>query len=770
MGADSEIDTEGRALLVNEQEWESPNSKQASKITTTDSTIEEQQTPAPALESGAFSRLPSPDLKITTTTSTDPSPFYESASPDNSPRDGAVIITRSWNSVVIKTIVHFVSVAISAYILSLNFQEVYYANIGAPNIGLFLNSLQFAAKAHEILMCASLSAIVIHRIRYDLLGNDGVPLGLSLAGYNLASNSYLRSQLCLQSLNRNFWRWLPLSILVVGGWGLSLVVGPSSAILIIPTQDWWEIKTPFGQYMSVYTNISYDAMWPQTLSKNNVPEGCISIDTQDLQTSLECPSAGFETIHEWSTKYMNQGVQPNFTITDGDPRSTATRYLTAVVNDGTTGYTVSSSVMEKQAIEMSAFVKSLGINHVYGADATWAMAAPKLTESKSYKKPLVQVECAMLLANATSWQFPHQSLTTPPMNKFTEQEWDVPTSLVIDALNWTNETNPRFFTWVDVPILNGGPSLTGFFTFWTWTASFEKVVMPCTVDARWVNVSIWFDPLSGDAVNQDTPDPGELPQDIAQSNNPAPNPITISPEWVSSLDPQGSFSNGRSVVNLVEGLGYDGPCPPNPQDNCWIFGPPVLVNGYAFVLSMHLGLYLTDALARVNSAALSALYTPEFASEINGNGVENLEQLNFGTGNSSWSVEAINGGWNGWTESRYTLFRNGYSWGKRSPSVWFSIIILLLHAALALAHIIIIVSGRWTCKTWESVEEFLVLALNSRPSWKLRGMSAGVKRAAIWKLTTHIRIDKGTLGIVLKDRNSDFRTLEGRVDEGKKYQ
>ena len=53
---------------------------------------------------------------------------------------------------------------------------LYWQDLGRPNHSTILQTLQYAAKAHEVTMVASLTAAVIHDIQYDLNSSKGVSL------------------------------------------------------------------------------------------------------------------------------------------------------------------------------------------------------------------------------------------------------------------------------------------------------------------------------------------------------------------------------------------------------------------------------------------------------------------------------------------------------------------------------------------------------------------------------------------------------------------
>ena len=79
-------------------------------------------------------------------------------------------------------------VPISFLIITLNFKYVFLLN--AQNwtqevINELQNVLQFATHAQALLIVASVAAIVLHRIRYELARKQGVSFGCLITGYQL---------------------------------------------------------------------------------------------------------------------------------------------------------------------------------------------------------------------------------------------------------------------------------------------------------------------------------------------------------------------------------------------------------------------------------------------------------------------------------------------------------------------------------------------------------------------------------------------------------
>ena len=151
------------------------------------------------------------------------------------------IDSRRWKALY-HSVVHLLPLLVTTFVLGLSVYNVYWGDLGMPHQNMILQGWQFAAKGHEILIVASLSAVVLHRVRYELCALQGLPLGFLTAGYRLSSISYLWSTefwggtLTKPTTGSVSW-WPPLSVLIAFAVGLSAVAGPSSAIAMIPRLD-----------------------------------------------------------------------------------------------------------------------------------------------------------------------------------------------------------------------------------------------------------------------------------------------------------------------------------------------------------------------------------------------------------------------------------------------------------------------------------------------------------------------------------------------------
>lgn len=76
---------------------------------------------------------------------------------------------------------------VTIVLLSLNIRGVYWQDLGQPNQSSNLQALQYAAKAHEIMVIASLTTIIVYRLQHDMSSPSGVPFDLLPAGFLFSS-------------------------------------------------------------------------------------------------------------------------------------------------------------------------------------------------------------------------------------------------------------------------------------------------------------------------------------------------------------------------------------------------------------------------------------------------------------------------------------------------------------------------------------------------------------------------------------------------------
>ena len=166
-----------------------------------------------------------------------------------------VALHKDRSSALLRGLIHAIPVAGALPLVSINIYE-YYVGTSIKPLALY----QFIAKVHEITIQASLAAIVFSYIRHEMVLGQGVPLGALFSGLQLSQASYLWSSEfwgSLRSKSLSLGRRCSLIAVIVGAIALAAVVGPSSAILLVPRLAYW----PAGS-TDIWINVTADDLWP----------------------------------------------------------------------------------------------------------------------------------------------------------------------------------------------------------------------------------------------------------------------------------------------------------------------------------------------------------------------------------------------------------------------------------------------------------------------------------------------------------------------------
>ncbi|XPS70284.1 hypothetical protein M3J09_002512 [Ascochyta lentis] len=128
-------------------------------------------------------------------------------------------------------------------------------------------TLQFVAKLHELFMQASLVDTLLYMVRVQAL-NGYVPLGALSGAAHGPQISYLWSLDFMSAITSpafNRWRKIGFAFSASGLLFMTAVVGPSSAVLMIPRPGMPHVN----HTMTRYVNISESALFPTHFDKNS---------------------------------------------------------------------------------------------------------------------------------------------------------------------------------------------------------------------------------------------------------------------------------------------------------------------------------------------------------------------------------------------------------------------------------------------------------------------------------------------------------------------
>ncbi|KAL8675772.1 MAG: hypothetical protein Q9186_007616, partial [Xanthomendoza sp. 1 TL-2023] len=449
-------------------------------------------------------------------------------------------------------------------------------------------------------MGASLTDIAVHRILYELCASDGLPLGLVTAAYQLPSFMYPFTQEFVQACHlplgiRARLSRLSLLILLVVSILLTTVLGPSSAVALIPRLEWWEHSNPYPEGSERgFMRYKPSDLWPTSITKELIHPGCADSKSPDAEY---CPYSGYEMVSEWIGAHQNQGQGPNLTIPN---HGSVTRHLGSIYKGPKTeGCTISSTVGYKEAWDLGAFWQYNVQQNRPIAQVHSPRIAPAFLDTAPIMKPLVQVECAAQYSwDPRSIDLPHLHLQDPDI------PWKIDSSsfqsqanfqdLFPDTTNTTQEHQgqvPTAFTWINTSTIINGPSLAAIFAINTPNTS--VVLLPCSINAHWTPASIYLDPNSDLVIH-------EADADLRSTLSQSSPPLTISTDWADNLNQNLTDDNGfatttTSIPQMIQRYNNNSSSPV-------IFSEPGFAQeSISWRVSTALGLYSTEALARVQS-------------------------------------------------------------------------------------------------------------------------------------------------------------------------
>jgi len=201
-------------------------------------------------------------------------------------------IQTSVGIVLSRSAIHILPILASVTIITINFKNVFLGrtlteSILDPAINIAL--LQVAAKIQELLILASLTTIVVHRIRERMLIGDGVPFGILGGAFLFSSLSYFWSPEFWGSMKWRNTAWTKFRLygtLVLSGF-LAAAGGPSSAVLLIPRDQSFDAGGA-----SIFLRGSMDEVWPSELgfSTDGLEPFCAFPNATEY---VLCPSGGY---------------------------------------------------------------------------------------------------------------------------------------------------------------------------------------------------------------------------------------------------------------------------------------------------------------------------------------------------------------------------------------------------------------------------------------------------------------------------------------------
>jgi hypothetical protein len=226
--------------------------------------------------------------------------FTRRTKPSSDHEEKKVAISRDRRLAALRCCIHIIPIGVSVTLAYLNIRGYYIGGELAGPSGqdsVKLGGLQFAAKIHELSINASIAAMLLSYIRYELTMGIGLPFGALVAGQRFTELSYLWSTdfwgaILSQTDGYSSQRRFSLIAAVVTAITIAATAAPASAIAMIPRLDMYNCCGT-----SFWINASSEDLWPSRLDTSHIGgDDCLGFQAT---TYAHCPSGGFSTLLDY---------------------------------------------------------------------------------------------------------------------------------------------------------------------------------------------------------------------------------------------------------------------------------------------------------------------------------------------------------------------------------------------------------------------------------------------------------------------------------------
>ncbi|SCN68580.1 uncharacterized protein FFB20_03109 [Fusarium fujikuroi] len=647
---------------------------------------------------------------------------------------------------IISVAVHVLAIAITIVIVQFRLREIYWFDqtskldvlgmeIGAESS---TSALQFAAKIHEALIQASLTAMAFHIIRHMLRG-QGVSFGVLDGVYRFGSVPWLWSKGLWGALHRpsqyqNFLFAIGLAMAAV----YANVIAPPSAILLTPTLDWWKVHDAFnGQNFTTLITGNSSRVFPSYLTLRGKCEDDPSWD--------QCPGGGYSTLLSLLRAYQTDGIDLETQIKL--PVSKSYRKISSTLDFN--NYTAANESLAVATTSHTSIAMIAGLlwNHireqrVQCSPFSWINATKKIQDPIFKVNNLRNFSQLVYKEDTDNYQRMGNRIAKQKDWHHTESTLRIPTLRWVDASSFFDNPKLSLAAVATVPAyyLQGDK------------AKLHSIILPCMIDARWVDVSLEYDPTMDNTIHSNFTDLMSLRRywDPTNTSSPpggltSPN-VVINTSWAKSLNLKTRYhynvKNGTRGVTAIENLmdtfikidddhdeGDDDRIPNHfvppfntatgrKLGNFMTEGSKVesYVNEISKTVSVILSLAIVDGMSRNAISLKMRLITKNLQNGLSQGIEEFWEPHPDEDGNPGSEVfeatevdEPVSIDWE--------VYRYGWGYGRQSTTVYFAITALFIHVALVLVFGIYIaifwVSGERPGKSRDTISEFVALALAS---------------------------------------------------------
>ncbi|KAK3356711.1 hypothetical protein B0T25DRAFT_566048 [Lasiosphaeria hispida] len=671
--------------------------------------------------------------------------------------------TRLWNSVV-----HVPPMTIAGVLVYINLKRLFWfyestvskQSYMGPSVDTIKNLLQLAAKVHELLIAASLGAIILKLFQRRLVEKK-LPFGLLTGAYRVGDVAYIFSGQFWGSLHSQTTLVpLLLGIFLLVTTIVLTLVGPASAILMVPELDWFPLSDAFSNIQGpIFYNRSPNDTWPRVLDGS--ARGVEYCDSEAGLVAYQCPAGGYSELWNWVSGWEISTLTnyPTFQEPVGGLRRQL--ILGGVFGeqyeDGLTTFTTTVSMPSmltiSRLLEYSRY-KSVDLGSLSKA----SRYRLKTLDNTPIYQPLVQTGCSAY--NREDFLAATKPVGAMYDTSFIECFGDPQCERLIaekryaqsDLWNSTS-LSPRIALFGANESFEHPLFASASIPYWSGKEKEVKVwVFTCAIMAHWAPSVLTVSPSESALVVSNITDLADVFHRTDVESLPPMGPaINIKDSWVRFLNPElpvanlpnsTSLNSSSAAAKTYTPLGMLlGVLLAGAQNNTVsVFDPAGgYVGGVDFaktVLQKLLGAMVADGLARVASDQGSFALVADDDT--------NMTFANFGkrpglaagdgTGNLSpgelnYSREEMHEAIRNKVIYEFDVERYGYGSGKEGPTMGFALAVMYIYFVIVGSYALYVACAMYfqrprglsTVVAWGDVQNMLLLAWNSKPEPNRQG-------------------------------------------------
>ncbi|KAK5105956.1 hypothetical protein LTS08_000071 [Lithohypha guttulata] len=574
--------------------------------------------------------------------------------------------------------------------------------------------LQILAKIHELLIHASLSVIVFHAVRYELLFGDGLPLGLLGSGFSFTTIEYFFNKKFLAAALGWFNRRQAqrkicfLALLVISG-TIAPLAGPASATLLVPKSQSW----PSGG-TEYFLDGSTNDFWPVDMSGDMA-----TLQTLCNSNNSDALSLSGSNFY-WPIHSPSSHIPPRYALGEArlDDKSRSNTWL---VIPHAAPVALSQQVMVDW----------------------WAAVAPDdITQPSKIDDRQASTTHLNAITNARCSP-PQELSATDSVVLFPSLrgrfDYAEPQKLSIGDLA-TVPTDHLSFRWIHLPDEFGALSIGGLFES-AWNNNHSRIVIGCSAQAGWVPAQAktdeyafwtgwypWNITFGGRVPFFNAVAPGE-PLGLTNGR------VALGDAWLALLTPPANTkvltsrnSKPSTIEVILEGAGLDDRLDiVEGQNLTEKWSARTSSNGTrtrlieAIICSV-----VADGLSRYGSHMVYENATNPM--DLSLRSYERLPGFKHRIEKGARALSIPNAPEGQTTTLRVDMQITGFSI-RISLAGYLAMSVLMAHMLLAIGHVIWMISKRETSGCWSLVTDIITLAYNSRTVAPcLKNTGAGVER------------------------------------------